>query len=55
MGNDADGRVLYLFPRVGEELAAATAARRLAGSDEKAPGEVVFASDDEPPEHSRLN
>ena len=41
------GRTLYAFPRVGTELGAAEAARRLAPAAERDAGQVVFSSDNE--------
>jgi hypothetical protein len=55
VSNDEQGAVLYAFPRVAEELAAAKAARAIAPAGESAPGTVVFASDEERPAPKLLN
>ena len=43
---DADGRVLYLFPRIEREMAVLARVRREAASEEKSPGAIVFSSED---------
>jgi hypothetical protein len=53
---DGDGRMLYGFPRIDEELSAGARARLLASTAEQAPGTVIFSSDDQPPPpRSHLN
>jgi hypothetical protein len=54
VATDEAGQTRYAFPRVGEELAAAKAARALAPAAEVTPGTVVFASDDEQPKQPKL-
>ena len=43
---DADGRVMYTFPRIDRERAAVERARRAADADEQSPGAAVFSSAD---------
>jgi hypothetical protein len=43
---DSNGKMLYAFPRVKEELAAMDKARVQASAKERDPGAIVFSSKD---------
>jgi hypothetical protein len=43
---DDNGQMLYVFPRIAEELEAVARARRQASGTEKEAGAVVFSSKD---------